>query len=256
MTQAMVNRSALRKELEGASDNALVALAREGEEAAIRSIIKRHNQRLFRVARAIVGDDAEAEDVVQASYISAFTHLGDFREEAQLSTWLSRIAANEAISRLRRRRPTTELEQVDIEGATSAQIIQFPMLQPQANPESEMGRQEVREFLEQAVDHLPPHFRAVFVLRDVEGLSVEETASYLSIKARDGPHPVAPGAQADAGRHRGAAERRLSAALPLRRRALRAHGRPGGRRAAAQGGIGAFRSLRASAPAPSRCCRR
>ena len=90
-------------------------------------------------------------------------------------------AVNEAIGRLRRRHPVTDLDQIDLESATSAQIIQFPTLQPQTNPESEMSRQEIREFLELAVDRLPPAFRAVFVLRDVEGLSVEETASFLSI---------------------------------------------------------------------------
>ena len=160
----------------------LVARAKERDEPAIRELIRRHNQRLFRAARAIVRNDAEAEDVVQAAYVSAFTHLGEFRAEAGFSTWLTRIAINEAIGRLRRRRPTTGLDQIDLESATSAQIIQFPTLQPQTNPESEMTRQEIREFLELAVDRLPPAFRAVFVLRDVEGLSVEETASFLSIK--------------------------------------------------------------------------
>lgn len=168
--------------LTDASVNALVALARERREPAIRELIRRHNQRLFRAARAIVRNDAEAEDVVQAAYVSAFTHLGEFRAEAGFSTWLTRIAVNEAIGRLRRRRPTTDLDQIDRESATSAQIIQFPTLQPQTNPESEMSRQEIREFLELAVDRLPPAFRAVFVMRDVEGLSVEETASFLSLK--------------------------------------------------------------------------
>lgn len=139
-------------------------------------------QRLFRAARAIVRNDSEAEDVVQAAYVAAFTHLADFRDEAGFSTWLTRIAVNEAVGRLRRQRPTTDLDRIDVESATSAQIIQFPSLQPQTDPESEMSRQEVRQFLEHAVDRLPPAFRAVFVLRDVEGLSVEETASLLSIK--------------------------------------------------------------------------
>jgi RNA polymerase sigma-70 factor (ECF subfamily) len=185
MTRTLTHKNpapATRERLDRIPDEALVLLARKGDEPAIRTIIKRHNQRLFRVARAIVHNDAEAEDVVQASYVSAFTHLGDFRDEARLSTWLTRIAANEAIGRLRRQRPTTGVEQIDLESATSAQIIQFPRLQGQTNPESEMSRQEVREFLELAVDRLPSAFRAVFVLRDVEGLSVEETASFLSIK--------------------------------------------------------------------------
>lgn len=174
-------RVAAGERLTDANVDVLVALAKERDEPAIRELIRRHNRRLFRTARAIVRNDAEAEDVVQASYVSAFTHLDQFRAEAEFSTWLTRIAVNEAIARLRRRHPVTDLDQIDVESATSAQIIQFPTLQPQTNPESEMSRQEIREFLELAVDRLPPAFRAVFVLRDVEGLSVEETASFLSI---------------------------------------------------------------------------
>jgi len=168
-------------DLDSEDDAPLVELARSGDEGAIRAIIKRYNQRLFRVARAVMHDDGEAEDVVQASYVKAFTHLAGFRGDSQLSTWLTRIALNEALGRLRSRRPTTGLERVDLE-ANSAQIIQFPALQQATSPETEMSRQEVRQFLEQAVDKLPPAFRSVFVLRDVEELSVEETASALAIK--------------------------------------------------------------------------
>lgn len=162
------------------SDAALVALARDGDEDAIRVLVRRYNQRLFRAARAIVHNDAEAEDVVQAAYVNAFTHLDGFRGDAQLRTWLTRIVINEAIGRLRQRRPTAELAAIDAEQGRSAQIIQFR--QPQPDPEAEMARQEARQFLEQAVDALPDIFRAVFVLRDVEGLSIEETAALLDVK--------------------------------------------------------------------------
>lgn len=171
-----------RADLTRCSDIALVGLARNNDEAAIRTLVQRHNQRLFRVARAIVHNDAEAEDVVQASYVKAFTHLTTFRGDSELSTWLTRIAVNEASERLRRRRTTTGLEQIDIERSQSAQIIQFPSIQAPLDPETEMSRQEIRLLLEQAVDTLPAAFRAVFVLRDVEGLSVEETASCLDVK--------------------------------------------------------------------------
>jgi RNA polymerase sigma-70 factor (ECF subfamily) len=171
-----------RSELTGHSDSALVEMARSNDEAAIRTLVRRHNQRLFRVARAIMHNDAEAEDVVQASYVKAFTHLQSFRGDAQLSTWLTRITVNEATERIRRQRKTTGIEQIDIERGQSAQIIQFPTIQPQLDPETEMSRQEIRHFLEQAVDTLPDAFRSVFVLRDVEGFSVEETASHLDIK--------------------------------------------------------------------------
>lgn len=169
-------------ELAQSSDDLLVTLARTGDEGAIRTLVRRHNQRLFRVARAIVHNDAEAEDVVQASYVSAFTHLASFRGEAGLATWFTRITINEATSRLRQRRPSTDLERVDAEQGRSAQIIQFPLITPQPDPETEMARQEVRHFLEQAVDALPDAFRTVFVLREIEGLSVEETAAFLDVK--------------------------------------------------------------------------
>ncbi len=163
-------------------DAALVALARAGDDPAIRTLVRRHNQRLFRVARAMMRNDAEAEDVVQASYVKAFTHLDGFRGEARLVTWLTRITVNEAGERLRRRRPTTGLEQVEAEQGRSAQIIQFPSLATPADPETEMSRQEVREVLERAIDTLPDAFRTVFVMRDIEGMSTDETAQHLALK--------------------------------------------------------------------------
>jgi RNA polymerase sigma-70 factor (ECF subfamily) len=174
--------AARQRDLTDTPDGTLVAQALAHEEAAVREIVRRYNQRLFRAARSIIRNDADAEDVVQAAYVQAFTHLGSFRAEAQLSTWLTRIVINEAIGRLRRAKPTTGLEQVELEQATSAQIIQFPLLQTNPDPETAMSRQEIRALLEQAVDALPEHFRAVFVLRDVEGLSAEETAAQLMIR--------------------------------------------------------------------------
>ena len=123
-------------------DAALVELARAGDEPAIRTLVRRHNQRLFRVARAIVRTDGEAEDVVQASYVKAFTHLDGFRGEALLVTWLTRLAISEAGGRLGRRRPTAGLDAVEAEQGRSAQIIQFPTLATPADPETEMSRQK------------------------------------------------------------------------------------------------------------------
>jgi RNA polymerase sigma-70 factor (ECF subfamily) len=171
-----------RGEMESFEDSALVDLARAHDETAIRVLVRRHNQRLFRAARSITGNDSDAEDVVQAAYIKAFTHLDAFRGEAQLSTWLTRIAINEALARMRRRRPTVGLDQVDLDaGRDSANVIAFPTL-ADIDPETEMSRSEVRAILERAVDALPTAFRTVFVLRDVEGLSTEETAQQLSIR--------------------------------------------------------------------------
>lgn len=201
----LIAATARKAELGTSPDAALVELARAGDQGAIRTLVRRHNQRLFRVARAIVRDDAEAEDVVQASYVSAFTHLAGFRGEAELATWLTRITIREATSRLRQARPSAALEQVELEQGASAQIIQFPFIRPQPDPETEMARQEVRHLLEQAVDTLPDTFRAVFVLRDVEGMSVEETAAFLDVK----PETVRTRLHRARGLMRSAIERRL-----------------------------------------------
>ena len=101
MVVAPVSRRRHESEIGALPDIELVAFAREGDEGAIRMLIQRHNRRLFRTARAIVRDDAEAEDVVQAAYVLAFTRLGAFRGDSQLSTWLTRITLNEALGRMR-----------------------------------------------------------------------------------------------------------------------------------------------------------
>jgi len=162
------------------SDEELVALARQGSESAVRVLIKRNNQRLFRVARAVVRNDAEAEDVVQETYVRAFTRLDAFRGESQLATWLTRIALNEALGRVRRRRPTADLAELDA-GAGHQGVIMFPTLSPPA-ADAELARGQIREFLERAVDDLPDAFRIVFILRDIEEMSTEETAEQLSLK--------------------------------------------------------------------------
>jgi RNA polymerase sigma-70 factor (ECF subfamily) len=165
------------------SDTDLVVHARTGDEMAIRVLVQRHNRRLFRSARAIVRDDAEAEDIVQATYVHAFTHLDKFRDEAQLSTWLTRIALNEALGRIRRRRPNVGLEEIGMTAESGpGELLQFPTPFSVADPEAEFSRGETRRLLERTVDGLPDEFRAIFVLRDVEGMSTEEAASYLGIR--------------------------------------------------------------------------
>lgn len=167
----------------GAGEAALLAAARGGERGAIRALIQANNRRLFRVARAVLRDDAEAEDVVQETYVRAFTRLGSFEGKSAFSTWLTRIALNEALGRLRRRRPTVDLELLErTRDAGGADIIAFPGARPPENPETEAGRMQMRALLEELVDALPPDFRVVFVLRAVEELSTEETAAFLSIK--------------------------------------------------------------------------
>jgi RNA polymerase sigma-70 factor (ECF subfamily) len=162
-------------------DARLIELARAGEEAAFRTITQRCNRRLYRVARGILGDDGEAEDVVQETYLRAFNRLDGFRGESRLTTWLTRIAINEALGRKRKRRPTVALDNV-LDEQGEVHVLVFPEARAGSNPEADASRSEVRRLLERAVDALPEPFRIVFVMREIEELSVEETASHLQIR--------------------------------------------------------------------------
>jgi RNA polymerase sigma-70 factor (ECF subfamily) len=163
-------------------DGALVERARGRDEAAVRTITRRYNRRLFRVARSILRDDAEAEDVVQEAFVRAFTGLDMFRGDASFGTWITRIAMNEALGRLRRRRPTVDWETYG-ENRMQAQVINFPVSAASSDPERNMAQGEIRVVLEKAIDELPDSFRAVFVARLVEGMTVEETADLFGLKA-------------------------------------------------------------------------
>ena len=166
---------------EGLNDKDLVRLARERDEAALRAITSRYNRRLFRIARSILRNDAEAEDVVQETYVRAFTGLDLFRGDAAFGTWITRIAMNEALGRLRRRRPTVDWETYGA-NRNEAEIINFPASAAGIDPEKTMAQSEVRAVLEHAIDELPNAFRAVFVTRIVEGMSVEETADLFGLQ--------------------------------------------------------------------------
>jgi RNA polymerase sigma-70 factor (ECF subfamily) len=167
-------------------DGELVALARRGEAGAFGEIMRRNNRRLFRAARSVLRDDAEAEDAVQEAYVRAFQGLAGFRGEAGLSTWLTRIVLNEALGRLRRRRATVGPEAVEVAqqgGGGGARILMFPTAQMGGDPEGAAARREVRRLLEEAIDELPEAFRIVLVMRDVDGTSVEETAEVLGLRS-------------------------------------------------------------------------
>jgi RNA polymerase sigma-70 factor (ECF subfamily) len=164
-----------------ATDAELVQRALERDEIAVRAIIKANNRRLYRLARGILRNDGEAEDVVQETYVRAFTHLGEFRGDSSLSTWLSRIAMNEALGRLRRERPGVEFSSLP-PGTLEAQIIQFPLMSAADDPEKSMAQREIQHVVEAAIDELPEPFRIVFITRVVEGMNVEETADILDLK--------------------------------------------------------------------------
>jgi RNA polymerase sigma-70 factor (ECF subfamily) len=161
----------------------LVSLVRAGDAAAVRFVVQAHNRRLYRVARAVLHDDSEAEDVVQEAYVRAFTHFADFRGDSGLATWLTRIALNEALGRLRKRRPKVELDALDTpQERERMQVIPFPLMKHDADPEQSAARRDVRRLLERAIDGLSEPFRLVFVLRDVEEMTVEETAAELGLR--------------------------------------------------------------------------
>ncbi|GER08429.1 RNA polymerase sigma factor [Iodidimonas muriae] len=167
------------------SDDALLARVQHGDEPAVRALITRYNQQLFRVARGILRNDSEAEDVVQEAYLHAFTRLDDFRHESAFSTWLTHIVLNQASNRLRKnRRRKAQLSQLAEETRTpsGATLVVFPTSPRPATPEAQAVRHEIQKILETAVDNLRTPLRMVFILRDIEGMSTNETAELLSIR--------------------------------------------------------------------------
>ena len=170
----------LQPEIETSADLDLVARARARDADAFRAIIRKHNQKLYRLARSIMRNDSEAEDIVQETYVTAFAHLASFRGEAALATWLSRIAINEALGRLRRGRRAAAV--IATEPASQAHIIPFPNAASTDDPERTMAQRQILKVVEQATDALPDVYRTVFVARVIEGLSTEETADLLNLK--------------------------------------------------------------------------
>jgi RNA polymerase sigma-70 factor (ECF subfamily) len=157
------------------TDDEVVRRVRAGEPGLFELLMRRHNRRLYRAARAILRDDEEAEDVVQQAYVQAWAALGQFRGDAAVSTWLTRIAIHEALSRRRRRlrRSGWEDAMVKVEENRPAPAS--------GNPERQAWSEELRHVLEAAIDRLPTPYRSVFVLREVEGLSTAEVAACLEL---------------------------------------------------------------------------
>jgi RNA polymerase sigma-70 factor, ECF subfamily len=165
------------------TDAELAARVQGGDHGAFELIMRRHNRRLFRLARSYVKNTAEAEDVLQEAYVRAYAHLGDLADGDRLAAWLARIVANEALGRLRAAARVISLEdhllhrRVEARDGTDGEPAS-----DQPNPERMVASSELRRLLEAAVDALPDDFRTVFVLREVEGLSTAETAACLAIR--------------------------------------------------------------------------
>ena len=162
-------------------DAEIVNRVRAGETALFEILMRRHNQRIYRAARAVVKDEAEVEDVMQQAYLNAFTHLHQFEERSQFATWLVRIALNEAFGRRRKmRRDESRVSghsNMDDAGGDSMETLRSP----HADPERQAYAGELHSMLEQAVDMLPESYRTVFMLRDIEGLSTSETGEGLGL---------------------------------------------------------------------------
>jgi len=159
------------------SDTELIARILAGDTSAMETLMRLHNRTLYRTARAILRDEAEAEDAVQEAYLRAYRALATFRGESKLSTWLVRITANEALMRRRRNARAAPVE--PIEG--DADLAEHSEIGGSSGPEGEAQRSEMRRLLEARIDALPEAYRAVFVLRALEELTVEETAHALEI---------------------------------------------------------------------------
>ena len=164
--------------LELVTDEEVVARVLAGEKLLFELLMRRHNQRVYRTIRAILGTDADAEDVMQQTYLNAYSHLASFAGNARFSTWLTSIAVNEALGR-RRRAGAAELRIVKPIADEDDPILQIRSQAP--DPEQQVMSSELASLLEQEVMSLPEHYRTVVVLRQVEGLSTEETADSLGL---------------------------------------------------------------------------
>ncbi len=161
-------------------ESALVARAREGDLAAFNELVNEYSRKIFRLAKHITQNDEDAEDVLQETFLKAFEHLGNFQGQSKFYTWIVRIAVNESLMKLRKRksdRTVTLDEPVD----TGEDTVVREIAVWHENPEKQYSQEELAKILDEAVQSLRPAFRTVFVLRDIEELSTEETAEALGI---------------------------------------------------------------------------
>ena len=167
----------IQTNLQQLSDDEVVRRVLEGETALFEVIMRRYNQRLYRVSRVVLRDDSEAEDVMQDAYVRAYEHLDQFEGRAAFSTWLTRIALHEALARKRRRKPIQELDAMQEMKGDSMPILKSS----KPDPEAETAQAQVRQLLEGAIQALPEPYRVIVVLREVEEMDVAETAETLGV---------------------------------------------------------------------------
>ena len=169
--------------MDGAPDAELIGRVLRRDETAVRALTQRYNRRLYRVARGVVRDDSEAEDVLQEAYLRAFSALADFRGQSSLATWLTRIVLNEAFQRLRRRIDVPVSHMDKVPERSGAEVIPFPASsQSSIDPERAMAQRQLCQLVERAIDALPSEFRTILIARVIEGMSVEETAAAFDLQ--------------------------------------------------------------------------
>src|SRR5512140_508366 len=172
---------AIEKVNEPVSDElALVRAAKAGDISAFEQLVHRYDRNVFRIANHITQNREDAEDVVQDAFLKAYENLKNFQEQSKFYTWLVRIAVNEALMRLRRRRPE-RMVSLDEEVQTEEDSVPREVADWSPNPEQQYSQAELKDILTRTIQGLPSSFRTVFVLRDVEGLSTEETAEALDL---------------------------------------------------------------------------
>ncbi len=158
----------------------LVAQAKAGDVQAFTDLVNRYERKIYRLAKHITQNDEDAEDVLQEAFLKAYEHLDSFKGDSKFYTWIVRIAVNEALMRLRKRR-TDRTVPLDEPVDTGEEMVTREIAVWEDNPEQRYSREEMHDILEQAVETLKPDFRTVFVLRDIEELSTEDTAETLGI---------------------------------------------------------------------------
>jgi len=164
----------------GFDESALVAQAKAGDQNAFAELVNRYERKIYRLAKNITRNDEDAEDVLQDAFLKAYTHLDNFKGDSKFYTWIVRIAVNEALMRLRKRK-TDRSVPLDEPVELGEETVQREIAVWEDNPEQQYSQEEWRKILDEAVDSLKPDFRTVFVLRDIEELSTEETAETLGI---------------------------------------------------------------------------
>jgi RNA polymerase sigma-70 factor (ECF subfamily) len=164
----------------GFDESTLVAQARAGDQNAFAELVHRYERKIYRLAKNITRNDEDAEDVLQDAFLKAYTHLDNFKGDSKFYTWIVRIAVNEALMRLRKRK-TDRSVPLDEPVELGEETVQREIAVWEDNPEQQYSQEEWRRILDEAVESLKPDFRTVFVLRDIEELSTEETAETLGI---------------------------------------------------------------------------